>query len=111
MSAKTKIRIQINTPAMSVEQYLLTCLAEECTELAKAATKAIRFGLDDVWQGKPTTNRADIREEYNDILALIEELNENHELNCFRHDGLIKNKKLKVAHMLLYSADRGRVKA
>jgi len=36
-------------------EYLLTCLMEECAEVQKAATKALRFGLDDRGPDEPFT--------------------------------------------------------
>ena len=96
---------------MTLEQYLLTCFSEECVELAQAISKAIRFGLDDQWPGKPTTNRTDIKVEFNDILAVLELLEENQILIAYRDQKLIDAKKLKLSKMLLHSADRGRVLA
>ena len=63
---------------MTEEQYLLTCLAEECAEVAKCASKAIRFGLypDDRRPGswRVVDNRAGLEQELGDILALAEML-------------------------------------
>lgn len=95
---------------MSIEQYLWVCLGEECAELAQAASKSNRFGLDDVWPGKPTTNRTDIKREFNDLLAVIEMLADNGilESNIVDED-LIKEKKAKISRMMLHSYARGRV--
>lgn len=63
---------------MNREQYLLTCLAEECTEAAKCALKAIRFGLQpsrarpEEW--REFSNQKDLEIELGDILTLIEML-------------------------------------
>lgn len=59
---------------MTREQYLLTCLAEECAEVAQAASKAIRFGLDPL-SGRPekyrkVNNRGDLEAELGDLLAV-----------------------------------------
>lgn len=95
---------------MNIEQYLLTCLAEECAELAQAASKANRFGMDDLWPGKPSTNRQDIELEFNDIVAVMELIRANGFLNgaLFNADH-IKRKKEKLSRMLIYSAQRNRV--
>ena len=31
---------------MNKQEYLLTCLSEECAEIQQAVSKALRFGLD-----------------------------------------------------------------
>lgn len=57
-----------------VEKQLLYILIEECSEITKACTKALRFGLDDehedpslpAW-GK--TPRQEIRAEWNDVMG------------------------------------------
>ena len=52
---------------MTNEQYLLTCLMEECAEVAKISSKMIRFGND---AGKTQH----LREEVYDVFAVLEEL-------------------------------------
>lgn len=57
-------------------EHLLTCLAEEAAEVAQAATKALRFGLDDGYPGSGRTNAQDIAKELNDLIAVAELLEE-----------------------------------
>ena len=95
---------------MNAEQYLLGCLAEECAELAQAASKAVRFGLDVRWPGKPTVNREDIAAEFNDVLGVLELMEES----CARFPGLFDRgdvlaKKNKLMAMMKYSRERGRL--
>ena len=69
---------------MNKGEYLLVCLAEECSEIQKAVMKALRFGLD---KGNPyneqfTTNASEISKECCDLIAVVELLEE---------DGILKN--------------------
>ncbi len=64
---------------MNPTEHLLTCLAEECTEVAKECAKALRFGLDDLVTYDPhgprgvlgPTNREKIVDELNDLLGIV----------------------------------------
>lgn len=61
---------------LTKEQYLLNCLAEECAEVIQRVTKSLRFGLDEVQEGQTLTNAESLVYEYNDVLAVMEELKE-----------------------------------
>lgn len=50
----------------------LAILQEECAETIQAASKIMRFGIDNIWNGK--TPRQELEEEIGDALALIEVL-------------------------------------
>jgi hypothetical protein len=54
---------------MNIHEHLLTCLAEESGEIAQAAHKALRFGIDDGYPGTERTNRRDIVQEVNDLIG------------------------------------------
>lgn len=41
---------------MNKVEYLLACLAEEAVEVAQRATKAMRFGCNEVQPGQPLCN-------------------------------------------------------
>lgn len=56
---------------MNHVDYLLVCLIEEASEVQKAATKALRFGLDDFWAKEDMTNRAALQEELHDLEGII----------------------------------------
>lgn len=92
--------------------YLLTCVAEECSEICKEATKGIRFGLHDQWREKPTAHDALIAEYY-DLVAVMEMLFEN-KILCKPSEeeivSMIEHKKHRVRHFMKYSADRGHFK-
>lgn len=64
---------------MNKTEYLLACLAEECSEVTKECTKALRFGLEyqDIPSpsGKPLNPkppRERLADELNDILGLLD---------------------------------------
>ncbi len=93
---------------MTRTEYLLTCLAEECIETAQRATKAIRFGINEVQAGQQFDNAERICLEYNDIQAVMEVLGE--ELGWMpeqRLPHLIKRKKEKLKEWMAYSEKMG----
>ena len=59
---------------MNNTEHLLTCLAEEASEIIKDVSKSLRFGLDDVNVLDPDgpSNRQRIVNELNDFIALVE---------------------------------------
>lgn len=57
---------------MNRKEYLLVQLASECNEVAHRVTKALHFGLDEVQNGQSLTNEARMREELDDLLAVVE---------------------------------------
>jgi len=61
---------------MSLEQYLLGRVAEECSELAKAAMKAQSFGMDSYSPKDRTTGDKVIDAEYVDVETVYGMLNE-----------------------------------
>lgn len=56
---------------MDRKEHLLTCLSEECAEVAQRVSKALRFGLEEVQAGQNLTNRQRIVEEYHDLCAVV----------------------------------------
>jgi hypothetical protein len=99
---------------MTREEHLLTIIAEECVEIAKCATKALRFGLDDCEPGQPESNARRICLECADLQAVLEMLAAS---NCMFQltgrsidmDVVMAAKKAKVEKFLSYSAERGRL--
>ena len=99
---------------MTREEHLLTIIAEECVEIAKCATKSLRFGLDSCGPGQIDTNARLICMECADLQAVLEMLAS---ANClFQLTGksidmkvAIATKKEKVEKMLERSAERGRL--
>jgi hypothetical protein len=62
------------------EKELLVCLMEEAFEcldhMGPRASKAIRFGLDEVQPGQDRTNRQRLTQEIGDLCAVIDRLAE-----------------------------------
>lgn len=58
---------------MNKSEHLLTCASEECLEIAKNISKALRFGLEDRNTLNPTgpTNRERIVDELNDLMGVL----------------------------------------
>jgi len=109
-------------PKFNEEQYLLTCLAEEASEVAeeacklvKRATKALRFGLQEIQEGQDKTNLERmvdvinlISYELNDLIAVLEVLNHNDlELLGLNNRSQIAAKKEKLKKYMQLSKERG----
>ena len=99
---------------MTREEHLLTIIAEECVEIAKNATKALRFGLDDCEPGKFDSNARQICLECADLQAVLEMLKSSSVTLSLAAESVnlkeaMKAKKEKVEKFLAYSAERGRL--
>jgi hypothetical protein len=101
---------------MTREQYLLGVLAEECAELAKVASKASRFGLQDSKPGSVATNAARLMEEYAHIMAVMRMVAREsvYMRGVFEsYQGIIarmvSQKQEKVEQMMVISRGRGRL--
>lgn len=57
---------------MTEEQLLLTIVSEECNETGQRASKAIRFGLQEVQAGQTLNNAERLLYEFNDLVAVME---------------------------------------
>lgn len=82
---------------ISREKYFLTVLGEEASEIAQVASKAIRFGLDNVSPYNGLTNKKSIIQEVNDLMAIIWELNDVYGLEFSLDRQHQENKRLKVS--------------
>lgn len=87
------------------EKYLLDCLAEEASEVAIRASKAIRFGLQEIQPGQVYTNAARLRDELNDLLAVAEMLNAEAELYFQPCKDAMNAKQAKVNKFYNYSVE------
>lgn len=66
---------------MTEIEYLLICLAEECNEVAQRATKALRFGLNEIQSSEEQNpdkqnNLQRLTNELIDLYTVIEVLKE-----------------------------------
>lgn len=100
---------------MTEIQYLLGKLAEEASELAQIALKTQQFGLNEQCPGLEFTNLQRIEQEYNDVLAIVDLINERidaddlseHRVNFDYEQSL--NKIAKVDKYRKYSKQLGMV--
>jgi len=92
---------------MNRKEHLLTCLIEEAAEIQQAATKALRFGTEDGYPGRNTTNAQDIAVECCDIIAIIEMLEEEKIIEKSGTLLKINGKKAKVRAFMDYAKTTG----
>lgn len=95
-------------------EHLLSCLAEECTEVGQRVSKALRFGLSEVQPGQPLTNAERIVGEIVDLLAVIGMLEECGAIDTpilLRLDNTMMDaldaKKAKVEKFMRYAEEQG----
>ena len=94
---------------MNRQEHLLVILSEECAELSKEVSKALRFGLNDHAPLSSETNAQRIVAEFNDLVAVFRMLAENDIFNPdeLLNDNSIQEKKSKVERYLIYSKHVG----
>lgn len=86
---------------MNYKEYLLTKLAEECSELAQISSKMNVFGVHSFDPADPeqVTNEQHMNIEYNDVLAVMDMLKEVLLLDVGRDNQMIEIKKQKMLRM------------
>lgn len=90
---------------MTEIEYLLICLAEECNEVAKVASKTLRFGLEEKRPGYDKNNRERLEEELIDLFTVMEVLSEKGvNLNILQSNKIME-KKEKIAKYYQYSLE------
>ena len=57
---------------LSYGDYLLVKLAEECAEVQQRVMKLLQFGPGEVQEGQDKTNLKRLRDEVNDLVAVID---------------------------------------
>lgn len=91
-------------------QHLLVCLTEECAEVAQAATKALRFGLDDINPHLNITAESQLTLELIDLKTVVEMLiQEGVSLQHEDEFNLMNLKEAKVEKFLKFSHERGQL--
>lgn len=95
---------------MNREEHLLTILTEECSEVIKEISKALRFGLDDYPPGSDVynTNRKRITCELNDLIGIAELLKSEGYIDDFMNSEKILKKQNRIEEYLLYSKKSGK---
>lgn len=58
-------------PPEGREREILTILVEECAEVQQRATKALRFGIEEVQPGQPCTNAQRLAAEVGDLMEMV----------------------------------------
>ena len=97
---------------MTEEQYLLLVLEEECVELAKVCSKAIRFGLEHKNPDLKKKNTNLLLEEYCDLLAAMKMLQTGGILPIMPAQEFVNRieaKEQKVLRMMKYSRELRRL--
>lgn len=96
---------------MTRTEYLLTSLAEECAEVAQRASKAMRFGIDEVQPGQPDDNARRIMDELEDIRVIVAMLQEEGALGMpFTDPDRFEAKRAKVEKFMRYAVECGTLK-
>ena len=93
---------------MTRDEHLLSCLAEECAEVAQRVSKALRFGLEEVQPGQPFTNAERIVYELIDLKAVVGMLEDPKLLAPLGDDSsLVADKVRKVNSFMQYAKAMG----
>lgn len=101
------MEVKITPSKMNRLDHLLVCLAEECSETAQRATKALRFGPEESPHESVPNNMELIVHEFNDIVAIMEMIRDEGflpagEIISPLH---IELKKERVENMLIHSKE------
>jgi len=87
---------------MTKNEYLLSCLSEEASEVIKDVSKSLRFGMDSSYPGSSVQNRDRIREELIDLIAVAEMLVEHGIIDDFQDPESLYEKEEKKEKVLKY---------
>lgn len=96
---------------MTEQEHLLSCLSEECAEIAQEVSKALRFGIDNVWpddRGERTV-RTKLASEYYDLLGVVDLLKERKilEFDAVEQMAARLAKRDKLLRFLKYAREQG----
>lgn len=95
---------------MNIHEHLITCLGEEGSEISQAASKCLRFGMDDrnVLDPNGPTNRERLITELNDLLGVVLMLVSSGLLpKDWESDSVKLQKSEKVSKFIAYSQKLG----
>lgn len=99
---------------LNKEEHLLVIFSEELTEVQQnitkvqqAITKALRFGLQDGYPGKETTNAQDIMIEFHEVEAVLKLLVANGSLEAPNNPEALREAKIKrIARYMEYAREK-----
>lgn len=97
---------------LSLADYLLSHLAQECNEVAIRCTKAQMFGLNEIQPEQEFTNRERILHELCDLLALCEVMKDRGilpDMEGGETNDRVDAKKLKAEKFRFYSIELDRL--
>lgn len=92
---------------MNVLENLLVTLMEECSEVAKAASKILRAGPDSTVPGRSTTNLQELQAELDDVQGVLMELRANGLDVVVRNPAAVVKKREKLRHYIGVSRQLG----
>lgn len=93
---------------MNRSEHLLSCLSEECAEVAQRVSKALRFGLDEVQPGQPLRNSDRIEEELRDLFAVAHILASEGVIGwCLPEAAEVSMKMAKIEKFMAISREQG----
>jgi len=92
---------------MTRNEHLIKILEEECCETAIRASKALRFGINEIQIDQDLTNAERIVYEFNDILAMMELLYDAGLIPQIMDREAIEKKKLKIEKFFIISREQG----
>lgn len=86
-------------------EILLIQLMEECAEVSQRASKALRFGLDEVQPGQELNNKERLNLEISDLYGVLQILHDEYQIGGNEEE---MNKKIaKIEKYLEYSKKCG----
>lgn len=98
---------------LTLRQFYLTKLIEECQEVSQRAAKSMQFGPEEIQKGQEKTNATRLRDEVEDLLGVIAILEANTddlpEIPISEHVSRVVRKNEKIAKYLKYSQELGMV--
>lgn len=99
---------------MTITEYLLFAISEECHEIGQGASKAARFGMAEIQPGQLDDNAYRIVTEVADLMAVVDLLSEQDAVFAKATESmkaslpsLIAAKREKFAKFLEYSKHQG----
>lgn len=82
---------------LTIDQYLLNLVQEECAEIAQRASKAIRFGLKQTQSGQIENNAQRLVREVVDLSAVLKLLEERGAIeNPYDMDAMLFQKEARI---------------